>query len=271
MRPADVSTSSQGTSCIFAVKKKDGAQRLIVDARQANWSHQRPPKTQLSTAAGMLGLDLSPETLEANGFGEPYTFSSRPCFEAGDVSDCFYNFQVHQLASWFAFDDRFSVQHLWDHGFDFTTLFDDVTQREDMVDGSTMVVPCFGGLPMGWSWALFLANESIVHQVTAPRNFRTDDVIRDRARAPDVLPQRPAVGVYVDNIHVFAGDMGGASSRMTEIEHRFSQLGIPFVTDHFEQQLQADSLGITLDFRLQGSTCGSSKAPTFLEVVARSP
>lgn len=161
----------------------------------------------------MLSLDLSPETLEANGFGEPFSVPAKPCFEAGDVSDCFYNFQIHQLSSWFAFDDRFSVQHLWDNGFNFDKLFDDVSQRDEPVCGSDMVYPCFGGLPMGWSWALFLANESIVHQTTASRDVNTDDVIRDRSRAPDVLPDRPAVGVYVDNIHVFAGSMGGGPLR----------------------------------------------------------
>jgi hypothetical protein len=230
---------------IFAVKKKDGMQRLIVDARQANWCHHRPPKAQLSTAAGMLSLDLSPETLESHGFGEPFA----PCFEAGDVSDCFYNFQIHQLASWFAFDDRFSVQHLWDLGFAFDEIFDDATHQYVAVSPTDMVFPCFGGLPMGWSWALFLANESIVHQATAHRQFAADDIIRDRARAPDVLPDRPAVGVYVDNIHVFSGSMGGASDRMQYIEERFSQLGIPFITDHVEKTLVTDSSGITLDFR----------------------
>ena len=47
---------------IFAIKKK------IMDAREAKWCHRRPPRAQLSTAAGMLSLNLSPEILESHGF-----------------------------------------------------------------------------------------------------------------------------------------------------------------------------------------------------------
>jgi hypothetical protein len=42
----------KATVAFFVVKKKDGMQRLIVDARIPNLCHKRPPKTRLATPAG---------------------------------------------------------------------------------------------------------------------------------------------------------------------------------------------------------------------------
>ena len=235
---------------LFVVRKKDGSQRLIIDARQANACQQRPPVTQLSTGTGMVSLDLSPASLEAQGFSQ-VGGSDHCCFESGDVADCFYNFQVKRLASWFSFDDKFTVGELRRLGFDLETVFDDVEQCESKVDDSDWVYACFGGLPMGWSWALYFANEAVVYQSAACRDFDTSDVIRDRKRPPKVRPGCPAMGIYVDNVHAFAGKMGEASSRIAEVTRRFEELGIPFVVDNVEAALVTDSLGMTLDFRDQ--------------------
>eukprot|EP00435_Cladocopium_sp_Y103_P040010 s704_g10.t2 len=236
---------------LFVVKKKDGAQRLIIDARQANACHHRPPTTQLSTGAGMVSLDLSPASLESQGFSVVGGNADQCCFESGDVADCFYNFQVKKLASWFAFDDKFTVGELRGMGFDIQTIYDDLLERDVTVSDSDWVYACFGGLPMGWSWALYFAHETIVYQCGASRGFDSSDVIRDRQRPPEVQPGRPAMGIYVDNVHAFAGSMGQASSRIDEVCKRFEQLGIPFVVDHVETALKTDSLGMTLDFHDQ--------------------
>ena len=90
----------------FTVHEKGGAQRLIVDARQANACHRSPPTTRLATPAGMINLDLSAQTLEADGYGGTFG-DPEISAEAGDVGDCFYNFQVPELTAWFATDDSF--------------------------------------------------------------------------------------------------------------------------------------------------------------------
>ena len=75
---------------IFTVRKKDGAQRLILDARQANACHRAPPTTRLSTPASLAALDLSAQTLIADGFGS-ILGEDAPIVtaESGDVGDCF--------------------------------------------------------------------------------------------------------------------------------------------------------------------------------------
>ena len=220
----------KGRIGVFTVKKKDGWQRLIIDARVPNASHQRPPATRLSTPASLISLDYSPETMEANGFG-------------------FYNFLVPELASWFSTGDWFSTHQLEELGLLPSTVYDDLLGHETPVQEGEMLVPCFAGMAMGWSWSLFLANEAIVHQCSIPRGQLQDDMIRDRAPAPAILPDRPAVGIYVDNIHVFGGRAGQAGERMSDIAEQFSRLGIPYTVDEVESALEMDSLGLRLDFK----------------------
>ena len=242
----------KGRIGVFTVNEKDGWQRLIIDARVANASHQRPPTTRLSTPASLISLDYSPETMEANGFGGVAGDSDSALFptaESGDVGDCFYNFLVPELASWFSTGDWFSTHQLEELGLLPCTVYDDLLGHETPVQEGEMLVPCFAGMAMGWSWSLFLANEAIVHQCSIPRGQLQDDMIRDRAPAPAILPDRPAVGVYVDNIHVFGGRAGQAGERMSDIAKQFSQLGIPYTVDEVESALEMDSLGLRLDFK----------------------
>ena len=191
--------------------------------------------------------------MEANGFGGLVGETDGPTFkpsaEAGDVGDCFYNFLVPTMASWFSTGDWFSSDELSSLGMRPETIFDDELQVDTpLVDGE-MVVACFAGMAMGWAWSLFLANEAVVHQSAFDRGFQQDDIIRDRNPAPSVLPGRPALGIYVDNVHVFAGNLGQAGSRMAGIAARFRDLGIPFEVDGVERKLEMDSLGLRLDFK----------------------
>ena len=72
----------------FTVRKKGtDQQRLIIDARQANSCHRPPPSTKLRTPAGMVALDLSPGSLEADGFGG-YLGDCHDSAESGGVGDC---------------------------------------------------------------------------------------------------------------------------------------------------------------------------------------
>jgi len=245
-------------AAFFTVRKKDNYhQRLIIDARQANAFHHRPPTTRLATPAGMVSLDFSPETLEANGFGgiagngdddDDSRIPISPHAETGDVGDCFYNFLVPQLASWFSLGDWFTGAELSALGMNPGTIFDDDSQRDSPLEDSESVVACFSGMAMGWSWSLFLANESVVHQSSFPRQWDQDDIIRDKAPPPLVQPGRPAVGIYVDNIQVLAGGAGEASSRMLGIANRFSQLGIPYDIDDVHDKVEVESLGMKFDF-----------------------
>lgn len=233
----------------FTVKKKDNFhQRLIIDARQANACHRRPPTTRLATPAGLISLDLAPSSLEAQGYGEVHEGRVNPTAETGDVGDCFYNFLVPQMASWFSLGDWFTGKDLLELGMKPDYILDDVTGKMVPLHDEDLVTPCFCGMAMGWSWSLYLANEAVVHQASAPKGFSTTDVIRDRQPPPKVSPGHPAVGVYVDNIQVFGGREGEAGERMRGIADRFGQLGIPYEVDFVENNVEMESLGMRFNF-----------------------
>eukprot|EP00974_Lingulodinium_polyedra_P087776 8511960-Lingulodinium_polyedra.AAC.1 len=74
--------------------------RLIVDARQANCCHQSPPRTRLGSVGALSEMDLSDEVQELyGGTGEVCEIEVRG--SACDVDDCFYQFRVPEVASWF--------------------------------------------------------------------------------------------------------------------------------------------------------------------------
>ena len=52
-------TGIRGSIGLFFVRKKNGDQRMVVDARVANAMHRRPPVTELSTPGALSYLDLS--------------------------------------------------------------------------------------------------------------------------------------------------------------------------------------------------------------------
>ena len=239
----------------FVVKKKDGMQRLVCDARQANRCHRPPPTTQLSTPSCFSAIDLSDYNLMEQGFGEIFGLhdsdGDSPVFSCrgneGDVGDCFYNFSIEELSSWFATKDQFSTERLSQLGICPSTIFDDDRQDFDKVVPGEYLIPCFRGVCMGWSWALHLAQSIVSHQVSLPVQGYTADLILDRKVAPDPTPSHPVIGTYVDNVQVLGGNAISVDDRMRGIVEQFKSLGIPFVTSSDESLQQFETLGLVFD------------------------
>eukprot|EP00438_Fugacium_kawagutii_P035578 Skav200696 [mRNA] locus=scaffold343:164621:171937:- [translate_table: standard] len=218
-------------------------QRLIVDARDANAKQQRPPCTSLSTPAGFMDLDFADFV---DGVGE---VMEMPAFSmaAGDVGDCFYNFSVAPLAAYFCTDDRASVSHLRKLGFPVNFIYDDLTGSMVQPSEDEQLWFAFGGMAMGWSWALFLANEAIVHQSQLGSGLGKDRFLRDKLPCPDVK-SGPVVGVYVDNINVVGACGNQVAETMDSIAQQFSRLGIPFEVTDPAGQAEVESLGLQFSF-----------------------
>ena len=230
---------------LFTVRKKQNWQRLIVDARQANFLQQAPPTARLATAAGLAAVDLSAHSLGIDVEAEGY---EGPAGETGDVGDCFYNFKVDSLTSWFGTDDIFTPLELRTFGIVVASIYDDDLRGYSSVDPQEPLYACFSGVPMGWSWALWLAQDIVCHQSLLALGLSSDSLIRDRCPAPQVKPESPAVGIYVDNVHVFAAAVQEARDAMDKIQNHFSELGIPFETDHVAGKPSMDTLGLTFEF-----------------------
>ena len=237
---------------MFAVVKKGNkpgnSQRLIVDCRQANALQRRPPSTRLSTPASLTDLDFSTEALSANGFDIDTMEGFDPGIDTGDVGDCFYNFVVERACSWFSTGDVVDRHEMTELGMDVDEIYDDDLGYATPLGQDEKVFVCFRGVPMGWSWALWLANEIVCHQCLLASEGMESELVRDKRPSPSILPDKPPIGVYVDNVHTFGGRRQDAQSRMRKIAEHFEKLGIPFEVDNVSHQPSVDSLGLTFFF-----------------------
>ena len=101
---------------------------------------------------------------------------------------------------------------------------------------------------MGWSWALYLANEIVAFQSSLGSGLGADRFLRDKLTVPAVA-RGPVVGVYVDNVNVIARDEHTAAGTMESIVDRFESLGIPFEVTDVAGERVIESLG--LEFRFE--------------------
>ena len=237
---------------IFAVKKKGNkpgnTQRLIVDCRQCNALLRRPPTTRLSTPVGLTSMDFSNTTMDEDGFDNTLDGFYHPNMETGDVGDCFYNFLVPQACSWFSTGDLIDRKEMRAWGIEETFVYNDSTKKVEPLPEDTPVYICFKGMPMGWSWALFLAQDIVCHQSLLAIGGSEDQLVRDKHPAPRPRPGVGAVGVYVDNVHTFGGDTGESKLYMQKISSRFEQLGIPFEVDDVSEENTIETLGLCFRF-----------------------
>lgn len=97
----------------FVWKSEKRGIRMIIDAREPNAFHRKPPKTKLGGAAGLSELDLFMDAEDAGvlecGYGGPVELPASLWGNTGDVSDAFYQFSVASLAKWFGLDDPVSA------------------------------------------------------------------------------------------------------------------------------------------------------------------
>ena len=230
----------------FAVKKKDGMQRLILDCRVTNSHHRRPPTTRLSTASCFAGLDFTHETMDQRGFG---AVMGDPVGNEGDVGDCFYNFGIPALASWFATKDDFTVEELHQLGMSVDAIYDDDKCCYDNVRAGERLIPCFQGVPMGWSWALHIANEIVSYQVRLSCEKGSAVELRDKQPPPELSPGMVLTGTYVDNVQVLGGNSADVDRHMGSIVAWFEKLGIPFTTSGTEALSEFETLGMVFDMK----------------------
>ena len=194
--------------------KKLEQQRLIIDARYASQCCRRPPSSKLGTSATIGDVDLSDATMKAAGLQDPTLYAA-----AVDLTDCFYQFTVREMAEWFACEwtetaETWGVRQVWCPA---ARGFVPVAPEERL---------CwvFEGLPMGWSWSLFFAQEVMSQVVSSVlvSGSRLGDapvggLLRDGEVVPVLGPGRPVGAVYVDNATIVAGSFADASEALERL------------------------------------------------------
>ena len=153
------------SGCLSFVAKKDGNLRLILDCRPVNECCKDPPYSNLATPSGIGGINLSDEWFQKCESEDLPSMSDFDFAELGDfdvhaagvdLEDGFYQFLAPSVSSWFGLGEQYTAREA---GID--RVFDEDTRTMVPISPDEMVWACFGGLSMGWNWALFFCHEAL--------------------------------------------------------------------------------------------------------------
>ena len=90
-----------------------------------------------------------------------------------------------------------------------------------------MLFPVISATSMGWSWALFLANETVasVVQESAPHP-RAE--LRERQVCPQFIDEYETMSsTYVDNVTIMGSTADAVRQRVEQVDSAFKRLDIP--------------------------------------------
>ena len=201
---------------------------MIVDARLPNRMHHSPPVTRLASSACYRDLDLSSEGA-CFPLGHSSADNGTGCAQEADVSDCFYNYSIEELAEWFGVDEPLSAEEWRSFVAEVKHEFDPELGKHVPVESSDVLYPCIVGLSMGWAWAVYFANEVVAYDVQMAGGTPGDDV-RERQPFPQLSAYPTVTGTYVDNVSIISFLASLVTARAKLIDEKFKSAGIPLVT-----------------------------------------
>lgn len=224
---------------IFCVKKKTPEfVRLIIDGRQANFMHRRPPVTRLGSSSCLSELTMP----SGNDADLPH---AREC----DVSDCFYQFRIDEAGAFFSVGEGKSYKWWNAQGFNVASVYDYNLGSRRSTSDDEILYPVISAMSMGWSWALYLANETIAGIVrnSAP-SPRAE--LRERLPCPQLEQFETISSTYVDNVTIIGRNAKVVQERCKMVDDAFKALDIPVVWTQETPVTQLESVGCILDFNL---------------------
>ena len=231
---------------IFFVRKKTSQWiRMVIDARLTNFRHKTPPATRLGGGTNFAYLDMSDESLEHYLGAEP--FQHVGFGNELDVSDCFYQFRIPTMAQWFGIDFPKTAGFWKQHGIDITTVFEDDMGCCIDVAPNEIVYPVVGAMAMGWSWALYMAHETVSY-IARSTSIGPSLEFRDKQPAPQLWHGESLVSTYVDNVSVIGATLEGVKKRCDALTEKFQSLDIPIEWSYDEPQVCFETVGVVIDF-----------------------
>jgi hypothetical protein len=100
---------------------------------------------------------------------------------------------------------------------------------------------------MGWSWALYFANEAVNHMVAKAAGIGPSWLMRDKGPLPELLPDHDLGGVYVDNISLIGANARRVDALSRAVHDQSVVDQLPLVWS-FEAPVQLmESVGVVLD------------------------
>ena len=237
---------------MLLVPKKDQLQRLAIDCRPANQLHRRPPHSEPAHRGALAQLLLSPEWLSRCASGEsgdaPGAGSAAEDAIHGagiDLTDGYYQLLVPTVSSYFCLGERWRASELG-----VAEVFCEDTGGLVTVTGDTLLWGCFGGLPMGWGWALFFCHEALSQaSLAAQRRLSWPaHLVSDEAPPLPLTLGTAVVAPYVDNGNIVGGSAAASAAFLVELARELESIGF-VCRDRVEPTQDYEMLGLMLDGR----------------------
>ena len=218
---------------------------MVIDARITNFRHRVPPTTRLGSGSNFAHLDVSDESLQhflGATEGEQLGFGNEL-----DVSDCFYQFRIPNMAQWFGIDFPKPAEFWSQYGVDLKNVYEDDLECDIALQPGETVYPVIGAMAMGWSWALFLAHESVSYlaRMASPSPGLE---LRDKRPVPQLWHGDALISTYVDNVSVVGATSEAVLERCQCLSKKFRDLEIPIEWTYDEPQRSFETVGVVVDF-----------------------
>ena len=91
-----------------------------------------------------------------------------------------------------------------------------------------VLFPVINVMLMGWTWALFFANETVASIVRDSALGRALEM-REKLPVPQMTEAETITSTYVDNVAIIGGTKSNVENRVREINSAFERKGIPIV------------------------------------------
>ena len=223
------SFSSKCSVGVFAVEKKSGRLRLIIDCRKLNQKLKRPPRTSLASSASMSEVRIGPDQSMS--------------YATHDIADCFYQFRVPPVLSQYL-----GLRQVRAVDLGLTTV-------EGMeVGGNTMVTPLLTVLPMGFTFALHWAQQAHVNIVRRANIIGSDNMLFDFAPPPSFAGEPSCAQIlYVDNGIFMSCTRGVSETARAQAEAALNAYSLP-VHEITHESHEVETLGL----RFEAGQCSST-------------
>ena len=209
----------------FFVKKKNGRLRLILDCRAVNTRFKKPPPLALGAGTSWAQVCI-PE-------------GSTLYLAQSDIKDYFYSLALpHELQSLFCLP-AIAKSAMQDWGLD----LDQVD-----CDAEGWRFPMLRVVPMGWSWAMWVAQRVHTHLCMEAGGLSLDRVIVESKAPPDLSDGEVIIIPYADNLNVAGIDEQRVQQVKNKIVDRLREIGF-----RVHEELEACSIGQSLGFLVDGA------------------
>ncbi|CAE8608177.1 unnamed protein product [Polarella glacialis] len=208
----------------FFVVKKNGKLRLVLDCRAVNRMFKRPPSVAMAAGYSWSQVEIpAGETL--------YVAQS-------DIKDYFYSLSLpEELREYFGLP-AIPTRFLQEWGIPF--------EHGGSCDNEGFVCPIMTVVPMGWSWAMWIAQRAHQHQAMLGSQVPFSHIIVDGAPVPDLSDGSPVLLPYADNLNVAGIDRARVQAANDAAVARLREVGL-IVHEETDASSMVQSLGFIID------------------------